>query len=227
MSVSRYSLFMAKRFTGEEFIARAKEIHGDRYDYSRIEYVNAHTYVTIGCKKHGFFEQEPTNHIFNGRGCPICSHGGEAEERFWKFVDKKGDAECWNWVGKKGHGYGRFWYNGKTIRAHRFSYELFFGNVPDCLFVLHKCDNPGCVNPDHLFLGTLLDNSRDMIAKGRGGDQKGEKNPAAKLTMKDVLEIRSLYASGNFTQKQIAQKYNIALSTANQIIIGKRWKHDK
>lgn len=75
---------------------------------------------------------------------------------------------CWEWTGSRNDfGYGLFYLKGDQVRAHRYSYERAFGAVPDGLYVLHKCDNPKCVRPDHLFLGTLVDNSRDMVSKGR------------------------------------------------------------
>lgn len=87
-------------------------------------------------------------------------------DRFHALVDKSGD--CWEWTGNKNMlGYGMIWYDGKNIRAHRVSYLIFNGDLSDNLFVCHKCDNPSCVNPSHLFLGTSKDNMRDMIKKGR------------------------------------------------------------
>lgn len=87
-------------------------------------------------------------------------------DRFNDLVDKSG--ECWEWIGNKNSlGYGMIWYEGKNIRSHRVSYFIKNGEFNDKLFVCHKCDNPKCVNPEHLFLGTSKDNMRDMIKKGR------------------------------------------------------------
>lgn len=223
---------MAKTLTLQEFIGKARQVHGDKYEYDRVVYRNAHTSITITCHKHGDFEQEPTNHIHNKRGCPVCANGGTDEERFFNFVNKNGkqinyvNDKCWEWTGDiRENGYGRFWLNNKSVPAHRYSYELYFGKVPTDLFVLHRCDNPKCVNPNHLFLGTIKDNIQDMITKGRSPNQKGENNPAAKLTENDVLKIREIYATGEYLQKEIAKMFNMPLSSINQVIRGKRWKH--
>lgn len=94
---------------------------------------------------------------------------GAAEERFWRYVDKAG--ECWTWTGGRTiDGYGNFRADGAGISAHRFSYQLHNGAIPEGLFICHQCDNPPCVRPDHLFLGTPLDNVRDMYGKGRNVD---------------------------------------------------------
>jgi hypothetical protein len=91
---------------------------------------------------------------------------GNPVDRFWEKVDKSGD--CWLWTGHRGcKGYGAAWAEGRHQAAHRVSWELAFGAIPDGLHVLHHCDNPPCVNPDHLWLGTNSDNQRDCVAKGR------------------------------------------------------------
>lgn len=87
-------------------------------------------------------------------------------ERFWSKVDKSGD--CWEWVGYLNEkGYGKFRLNNKLQRAHRISYALKYGAIPEGMLVCHRCDNPKCVNPEHLFIGTTTDNARDSISKGR------------------------------------------------------------
>lgn len=89
-------------------------------------------------------------------------------ERFWKNVHKT-ESGCWVWCGPQGHnGYGMFWNDGRSVRAHRLSLEMSTGKrIPTGMLVLHKCDNPPCVNPDHLFLGTHHDNAIDAVNKGR------------------------------------------------------------
>lgn len=221
---------MAEKLTTSEFIKKAQSVHGNKYDYGLVHYVNAHTKVTIICPPHGQFVQEPTNHIHIGQGCPVCGKGGTDVERFWNFVNKDGPeakhapGDCWEWTGNVGgSGYGRFWVNDGSVPAHRYSYEVHKGSVPEGMFTLHRCDNPVCVNPDHLFVGTALDNMRDMAAKGRSRDQRGEKNNMSKLTTDDVREIRRLHREGGYFQRQLADKFGISLSSANQVVNRKRW----
>ena len=89
------------------------------------------------------------------------------EERFWGKVEVPSYGECWEWTAGKIRGYGSIFYNGKTHKAHRISWKIHFGKIPKDMCVLHECDNPSCVNPSHLFLGTHKDNSDDKIQKGR------------------------------------------------------------
>jgi hypothetical protein len=94
-------------------------------------------------------------------------------ESFWIRVDKKSSSECWEWTGAlTNKGYGKLSFSYKSRAAHRLSYELFYGEIADGLFVCHKCDNPKCINPHHLFLGTHKDNMVDMCSKGRQNMQK-------------------------------------------------------
>lgn len=123
---------------------------------------------------------------------------------------------CWNWTAhKERKGYGTFKYDKRTVLAHRWSFEYVNGPVPsDHLFVLHYCDNPTCVNPDHLWTGTHKDNMADMKQKGR--QAQGEDNGGGrKLTKEQVSEIRCRYANENTTQTQLATEYGV-----NQTLIG-------
>jgi hypothetical protein len=149
-------------------------------------------------------------------------------DRFWSKVDRKFDGGCWDWIGSCSHGYGNFWDSKqkRLVKAHRFSWKLFFGDYPENnLFVLHKCDNAKCVNPNHLFVGTQIDNMRDMAQKGRSMIRYGEKNPNAKLSLEEVKEIKSLYASGKYFQYEIAEMFNVSQSMVGCITRGVNWQY--
>jgi hypothetical protein len=146
----------------------------------------------------------------------------QLEGRFWSKVKKTTD--CWLWIGSKGtRGYGQFWNGIKTVRAHRFVWEVTNGLIPEGLYVCHRCDNPLCVNPTHLFLGTQQDNMNDSIAKGRRDEcyLHGEAHPGHKLTEGDVTAIREIRSS----QRDIARRFRISRRTVVEIIRGKKWKH--
>lgn len=124
----------------------------------------------------------------------------------------------------------RYGYLGNTMRqgtekAHRVSYELHFGKIPKGLCVCHRCDNPPCVNPAHLFLGTIADNNADRESKGRGSDKRGIKNPKAKLNYKLACKIRKQYAGG-LSQQKIADRFEIAQAHVSRIIRGKLWSKE-
>lgn len=145
------------------------------------------------------------------------------EERFWYYVQKTDT--CWNWIGNQSRGYGIFaaYGGGKYQPAHRYSYELHKGPISDGLFVCHTCDNRQCVNPDHLFLGTLQDNVDDMWSKDRG--KRGENHPSSYLKEKDILSIRQLYSTGSFSYKQLAEKFNSTMGTIRDCIKNYTWSH--
>lgn len=150
-------------------------------------------------------------------------------KRFWDKVNKNTDTGCWEWIGGKRDGrYGAFKLNGKNYRPHRLVYEWFNNKkIPNNLLICHKCDNPKCVNPEHLFLGTNQDNADDMVKKGRssnGDDRKGENNLGNKLKNNDVLEIRKLIKEG-LTNIEIAKKYNVHHATISLIRLEKTWNH--
>ena len=177
----------------------------------------------------------------------------ETEKRFWAKVNKT--ETCWLWMAStrpkmRGHnpdfGYGAFGYtkDGVTVqtRAHRFSFELHNGKIQDGLCVLHSCDNPLCVNPAHLFLGTRADNNHDMCAKGRhisggthcgktgagyslGKYKRGEKHHNAKLTPELVQAIRAEYANGKTSYSKLAAKFSIGICSAWKIVKRELWKH--
>jgi hypothetical protein len=138
-------------------------------------------------------------------------------ERFWAKVDKT--ENCWLWTAsRQSFGYGTFMLTkGKFARAHRFSWELHNGPIPEGLFVLHHCDVPWCVNPDHLYLGTNRDNARDRKERGRWKrikphDQWGEKNPSAILSDLQVAAMLADLANGG-RPVSVARKYGIQYRT--------------
>ena len=174
------------------------------------------------------------------------------EDRFWSHVDKSGN--CWLWTAARDwHGYGSFRFPDRCVKAHRFSYELHFGPIPPGMFVCHHCDNPPCVRPDHIFVGTQSDNMRDASQKGRlpagethhlrvhpewaaRGDrngarvhrdrmQRGESRWNAKLTETAVREIRQLYSAGNVSMGTLAHEYGITPSSIHAIIHRIAWVH--
>ena len=144
-------------------------------------------------------------------------------KRFWSKVDTSG--ECWLWKAYKNpQGYGSFkLLNGKAIRAHRFAYEWNGGIIPNGQHVCHQCDNPSCVRPNHLFLGTNYDNVCDRVAKGR--QSRGERVWTAKLTERDVQCIREEYANGKINQTRLAESYGVGSDQISRIVNGIHWKH--
>ncbi len=143
------------------------------------------------------------------------------QQRFWEYVDKKSDVECWHWTGCcTGRGYGQIKINMKMIYTHRFSWQIHFGEIPKDLCVLHKCDNPICVNPKHLFLGTQEDNIFDMHQKDR--QAKGENHGQHKLTVKQVEQIRGL--KEKYTQREIAKMFDVCHATIASIHSNITWK---
>lgn len=148
-----------------------------------------------------------------------------AEQRFWEKVDKRGPGDCWEWQGYHGGRYGSVsvTHNGdtRTTGSHRFSHELHNGPIPEGMYVCHSCDNPPCVNPAHLFLGTNADNLEDMVRKGRS--LAGSKNKNARLAENDIRDIRGSYRMRK--GPELAKKYGVADCTIRDIVRGRRWRH--
>ena len=145
------------------------------------------------------------------------------QDRFWSKVDQsKGLFDCWLWTAScSTKGYGWFCLAGRQLHAHRVAYELAIGPIPSGFCVLHHCDNPPCVNPAHLWLGTQADNGCDMDAKGRRFLPKGEHNGSAKLTERDVLAIRS----DEGIYRAIAVFYGVHHETISRVKNRKSWRH--
>jgi len=146
------------------------------------------------------------------------------QERLERCIDQTNLSGCWTWTGSMaGSGYGAINYNNKKLAAHRVAYQIYKGDPGD-LFVLHKCDNPICVNPEHLFLGTNLDNAKDRQAKGRCYAAKGIKNSNAKLSVDDILKIRELATLG-VSYSEIGRRFGISHNQASLIHKRKAWSH--
>jgi hypothetical protein len=133
------------------------------------------------------------------------------ESRFLDKVEIDENTGCWNWNGGLDEdGYGRFFINRKNVRAHRWSYTFFIGEIPPKIMVCHTCDNPRCVNPEHLFLGNARVNNNDMLRKQRC--------PQQKLTFEKADEIRSRYEAGGVTQQVLADEYGVSFGTISAVV---------
>jgi hypothetical protein len=163
--------------------------------------------------------------------------------RFWSKVDIRGPDDCWEWCAARRHRYGVFSYLGRPVLSHRLSWELTNGPIPAGLHVCHKCDNPPCVNPAHLFPGTPHDNMQDAARKGRNGKHtrpdriaRGDEHPArlrpeclargersgnAKLTVSQVLAIRA----SDMSQRALARAYGVTRGNIRAIIRRNTWTH--
>lgn len=173
--------------------------------------------ATYTDKKRNIAKGQPVNYIHGHN-----SHKPSLAIAFASHVTPSTSDECWIWTGSLNlQGYGRFGHNYRDYIAHRVSYELHYGPIPEGMVVCHKCDNPPCVNPAHLFLGTHADNVADMVSKGRNG--RGIQMATPKLNEAQVLEIRALAASGmNYTE--IARRYPVTNHQISEIARGAVWR---
>jgi len=144
-------------------------------------------------------------------------------QSLWANIDVREPNECWMWRNPHKRGYVRIrWGDGPMQAAHRLAYEAAYGIAPGPLLVCHHCDNPGCCNPAHLFLGTQDDNLKDMASKGRS--THGEKQPNAKLTPGAVRLMRAMWCTGEYAQRVLSGIFGIAQSHVSDIVTGKKWR---
>lgn len=175
--------------------------------------------------------------------CYFSSMKGITKPSFWETASKqeqidrlkqsydkyvvRNDNGCWGWTGTPSKKYGSLQYGGKykTVGIHVASWIIHFGEIPNGLWVLHKCDNSRCSNPEHLFLGSPTDNVKDMHQKGRNKTPRGSMTPGAKLKEFQIIEIRKLLKE--MTLDNIAKKFNVDIITIFDIKHNKTWKHVK
>jgi hypothetical protein len=144
----------------------------------------------------------------------ISIYNKNTHKDYLKLIKKSG--KCWEWQGRLNNkGYGQFRINGKPWLCHRYSYQFYIGVIPVGGQVLHKCDNPKCANPAHLFLGNCSDNMVDRLLKGR--------QPNSKLVVADIVEIREKSKNGVST-KELSKKYNVCYRNIRDIVRLKSWK---
>jgi len=147
------------------------------------------------------------------------------ESRFWNNVPMREEGKCWNWHGAKlKDGYGQIKIAGSPVQAHRLSWSMINGEIPEGMVIRHTCDNPSCVNPAHLLIGTHKDNIADKYARGRNPSQVGSDNNCSKLTESDVASIKDRLSIGE-RQRDIAEAFGITQSQVSNIATGKQWGH--
>lgn len=160
------------------------------------------------------FELDHNCHLY-------CSHACRFESKY----EKRGPTECWPYQAcRHAFGHGQFWNGTRVVYAHRFAWELINGPVPKGIYVCHRCDNPSCVNPEHLFLGTCADNLSDMRRKGRGSKpprRAGEQHSMAVLTEDRVRTIRQ----SSLSSRQLADMFGVEYQTIWRVRKRQTWKH--
>ncbi|MEE9395204.1 MAG: HNH endonuclease [Planctomycetota bacterium] len=156
-----------------------------------------------------------------------CRFAASPEERFWSYVTKAPPGECWEWQGvRSGDGYGAIRWPGFSykIGAHRASWMVRHGPIRGDQWILHRCDNPPCVNPDHLYLGDASQNMKDAYERGGKVAMHGSKSPNAKLSAGKVKEMRQRHRGGESAASMCAD-YGVSKATAHRAIVGISWRH--
>ncbi len=232
--VSQALDYVTWRIEGETDTEEIAELHIIKEALeSRIE----GTATLKQCSKCG--ETKPLDQFYRNAGspdgyrpdCKACEGKPRIaqKDKFWRYVDKRGPDECWEWTRSTAtnNGYGRFWIDGKHVIASCYAYEQEYGPIPDGMEVCHECDNPKCVNPRHLFLGTHLENMHDALDKGRLRSYSGEAHPLAKLTENEVGAIRKAYRAGGVTQTGLAKRYGVSQTNIGAIVRGHIWRESR
>lgn len=160
---------------------------------------------------------------------PTKGSWGTPQERFERLGWDITESGCWEWkeyTNADGYGLFKMKSGGSMVGAHKASYLIYKGEVAKGEVVRHDCDNPPCVNPDHLVLGAVQDNIDDCVRRGRRSPQGGDRNHNKKISMKIARSIRAEYAAGGISQQKIADKYGITQGSVTQIVRGKTWKEE-
>lgn len=168
-----------------------------------------------------------THLLRHRRGKPLTGLNTKSDwgDKFLAFCAEGSPDECWEWTGsRRRHGYGAMNIARVAWTAHRLSYALHYGDLPAGAFICHRCDNPPCVNPAHLYAGTPADNVRDIDARDRRVVVRGERNGHAVLTEQAVLEIRALAESG-VRHADIADEFGVSKPTISAVATRRNWRH--
>lgn len=145
-------------------------------------------------------------------------------DKFWSNVQKGNPDECWIWIGSpSGNGYGQLRFEGVTYRSNVLSYLINKGNIPARMYICHTCDNPICVNPNHLFVGTPSDNAKDRQQKGRGRPMDGENNSNNRFTKESIIQMRSMFQKG-YLCNEIAHIFDTNPEYVRNVVKRKVWK---
>src|SRR5579859_1865874 len=199
----------------------------DRFCGRPCWYLSKRTLIMRACAHCGIpFETRPGEirkggGKYHSRACYLAHKTTPIGERFWRYAERR--PGCWGWSGSlNSHGYGQLATSGHghPMGAHRVSWEIHFGPIPPGMFVCHRCDNPPCTNPEHLFLATNAENTADKVAKGR--QPRGERMAQAKLTDEQVARIRERWANGQVKQqKDLCAEFGVSPAAISMILSDK------